>query len=100
MKLSDIIYKPITTEKSIQTAKTGQYIFLVNPKANKTEIKKALTKLYKIEIEKINTSLQQPKSRLIRGRHLTQKRLLVKKAIITTKGKKKLDVTKFDSKKQ
>ena len=39
-KYLDIIKAPVITEKSQNLSSMGKYVFLVDPKANKTEIKK------------------------------------------------------------
>lgn len=56
MKFSeDIIIRPHVTEKTYQEAAEGKYTFIVNPKANKTEIKQAVEKLFQVKVLKVNT---------------------------------------------
>ena len=38
----DIILKPIVTERSMEAMESKRYTFKVDPKANKSEIKKAV----------------------------------------------------------
>ena len=53
----DILIKPLITEK--MTAVTGKYPnrygFLVNRKANKQQIKKAVEDMYDVTVESVNT---------------------------------------------
>ena len=42
----DIILKPVTTEKSLALMDLGKYTFEVDPRANKTEIKIALERIF------------------------------------------------------
>jgi len=51
----DVILKPIITERSIDMLPTGKYTFKVAPDANKVEIKKAVEKLFTVEVTKVNT---------------------------------------------
>lgn len=51
----DIILKPVITERSIDLLPTGKYTFKVAKDANKVEIKKAVEKLFSVEVKKVNT---------------------------------------------
>lgn len=56
MKFSeDIIIRPHITEKTYQEAAEGKYTFIVDSRANKTEIKKAIEKLFQVKVLKVNT---------------------------------------------
>ena len=51
-----IIKHPVSTEKAVKLMEAeNKLIFIVDKKATKNEIKKALEDLYKIKILKINT---------------------------------------------
>ena len=47
-KYLEIIKAPVITEKSQNAMQNGQYTFKVDPKANKTEIKTAIEKLFNV----------------------------------------------------
>lgn len=56
MKLSEILVKPILTEKANnQQEKLRRYAFKVNRKANKLEIKKAIEEFYGVSVTDVNT---------------------------------------------
>ncbi len=56
MKLSEVLVKPIITEKANnQQEKLRRYAFKVNYKANKLEIKKAVEEFYGVSIVDVNT---------------------------------------------
>lgn len=83
-----VIIGPRISEKSVRVGAFNQYIFKVNPKANKVEIKKALESYYGIKIEKVNVISIEGKSRNY-GR-TSGKMSDYKKAIVTlTKDSKK-----------
>ena len=51
----DIIIKPIVTEQSMAAMAENKYTFVVSKSANKTEIKKAVEKIFGVNVEKVNT---------------------------------------------
>ncbi|HEY9560650.1 MAG TPA: 50S ribosomal protein L23 [Anseongella sp.] len=52
----EILKKPVLTEKvTILTDKLNQYVFLVDLKANKLQIKSAVEKMYGVSVEAVNT---------------------------------------------
>ena len=57
MQTQHIILKPIISEKSLKDAMVGKYTFLVNKKANKTEIKKAIEEVFEVKVIKIMTNI-------------------------------------------
>ncbi len=58
MKPSDVLIKPILTEKAnAQQDKLRRYAFKVAKKANKLEIKKAIESFYGVTVTNVNTSV-------------------------------------------
>ena len=56
MKPSEILVKPVLTEKANnQQEKLRRYAFKVNRKANKLEIKKAVEEFYGVSVVDVNT---------------------------------------------
>ena len=56
MKLSEVLVKPILTEKAnAQQEKLRRYAFRVDRKANKLEIKKAIEEFYGVKVKDVNT---------------------------------------------
>lgn len=80
-KYLEIIKAPVITEKSGNLAQANQYVFKVDSRANKTEIKLAIEKLFNVKVEAIRTINVKPKKRRV-GRYtgLTNR---TKKAIVT-----------------
>ena len=56
MNAEDIIIKPILTEKGYDGIADKKYTFKVAKNANKTEIKMAIEKLFRVKVESVNTS--------------------------------------------
>jgi len=61
MKLSEVLVKPIVSEKAnAQQEKMRRYAFRVARKANKLEIKKAVEEFYGVTVIDVNTSVLCP----------------------------------------
>ncbi|MBU1871930.1 MAG: 50S ribosomal protein L23 [Candidatus Omnitrophica bacterium] len=61
-----IIKALLRTEKSTTQEPMQKYLFLVDIKANKPEIKKAVQEIYKVKVKKVNTYVLPGKLRRIR----------------------------------
>ncbi len=55
MVAEDIIIKPLLTEKGYDGIADKKYTFIVAKKANKTQIKLAVEKLFAVQVESVNT---------------------------------------------
>lgn len=76
----DIIKAPIITEKSSTLAQNNTYVFSVDVKANKTQIKEAIEKIFNVSVENVNTVNVKPKKKRV-GRYVG-KTNKVKKAYV------------------
>lgn len=56
MKHFDVIIKPLLSEKTYSEIANKKYAFVVDMNANKTEIKKAVEEIFKVKVEKVNTT--------------------------------------------
>jgi large subunit ribosomal protein L23 len=64
MKLSEVLVKPILTEKANAQQETlRRYAFKVNRKANKLEIKKAVEEFYGVSVIDVNTAVAPGKNK-------------------------------------
>ena len=65
MKFSEVLIKPILTEKAnAQQEKLSRYAFNVDTKANKLEIKKAVEEFYGVTVVDVNTVVVPGKSKI------------------------------------
>jgi large subunit ribosomal protein L23 len=53
--LRDVIIRPVVSEKSYAGLEENRYTFLVDPRANKTEIKEAVQQIWNVRVLKVNT---------------------------------------------
>ena len=81
----NILIKPIVTEKMTGQGETlGRFGFIVDKKANKLQIKKAVEEMYGVSVVAVNTMIFAGKSKsrytrtgIIKGRAITYKKAIV-----------------------
>lgn len=90
----EVIKKPIVTEKAMKLGTLRQYVFEVNKDSNKIEIKKAIEKMFEVNVVSIRTTTVKPKftMRYTRKGILRGKTHLKKKAYITLKEGQTIDI--------
>lgn len=95
MKLSEVLIKPVLSEKVNKlTEKHNRYTFIVNRKANKLEIKKAIEAFYGIQVAEVNT-LTMPskvKQRNTKAGLLVGRKPAKKKAVVTVAEGESIDL--------
>lgn len=90
--LSELILRPLLSEKSSLLSEQGKYVFEIDPRANKNQVADAIGALYgewPLEVNVVKIKGKQVRYGRLSGR--TRNR---KKAIITMPAGKKLDVYK------
>ena len=94
MEARDIILKPVLTEKSYDDISIKKYTFVVNIRANKTQIKSAVEEVFDVKVKNVNTLRQIGKVK--RQGKTSGRRAETKKAFVTlTSDSKTIDF--FDS---
>ncbi|MDA8097089.1 MAG: 50S ribosomal protein L23 [Clostridia bacterium] len=86
----DILRKPMITEKSTSLLEGNKYTFQVDPRANKSEIKRAVEEIFKVKVLEVNT--MRVKGKLVRRRNKIGRTPEVKKAIVTLKPGDKIEI--------
>ena len=95
MKPSDVLIKPILTEKAnAQQDKLRRYAFKVAKKANKLEIKKAIETFYGVSVTNVNTSIipAKNKSRFTKAGVISGRKPSYKKAYVTVAEGENIDL--------
>jgi large subunit ribosomal protein L23 len=90
----DIILKPVVTEKmNLKGESLRQYGFVVDKRANKVQIKKAVEELYGVTVESVNTMRYagKLKSRFTKTGLITGKKNTLKKAVVTLREGETID---------
>ena len=89
--LYDKILAPMVTEKTTNLSEQNKVVFSVPRESNKTNLKKNIEKIFKVNVVKINIINKQNRTKLTRGRKV--KVSGYKKAIITLKKGQSIDLT-------
>ena len=78
--ITDVLKKPVLTEKSLTLLDENKYTFDVDVNANKIEIKNAVEKMFNVKVESVNVMNVRPKTKRV-GRY-TGKTNRRRKAIV------------------
>lgn len=55
MDARDVLIRPVVTEKSTDLLSQNKYTFIVDMRANKTQIKQAVEEVFKVKVDNVNT---------------------------------------------
>ena len=95
MKPSDVLIKPVLSEKANKQAeKMNLFTFIVDRKANKLEIKKAVELFYGVQVEMVNTQVvpSKLKAKYTKAGFIVGRKPAKKKAIVTVAQGETIDV--------
>ena len=90
-----ILIKPVITEKATRLAdKRNTYLFVVNKKVNKIEIKDAVEKMYNVSVDSVNTATMpgKPKTRNTKTTVVRGVKSAFKKAFVTLTPGERIDI--------
>jgi large subunit ribosomal protein L23 len=89
-----VLRKPVITEKATKVGNQGQYVFEVDPSANKVQIKAAIKQMFDVDVESVRTvrTKGKVKQRFTRRGLMVGKTNLRKKAYITLKPGQTIDI--------
>lgn len=88
--ITDVLKKPVLTEKSLTLLDENKYTFDVDVHANKIEIKNAVEKMFNVKVESVNVMNVRPKTKRV-GRY-TGKTNRRRKAIVKLAEGHKIDL--------
>lgn len=91
MKNNIILIKPILTEKATKLSSENKYMFQVNIKANKHQIKNALERIYLVKVGSVNVYKRKGKV-VKKGKKQVQKKLPDTKVAYISLKEGKLDI--------
>ena len=86
----DIIIKPVVTEQSMAEMANKKYTFVVAKNANKTEVKKAIEKIFDVEVASVNTLNYDGKTKRM-GRTVGKTASFKKAVVKLTEGSKDIE---------
>jgi len=91
LHLYDKILSPVVTEKSTNLSEQNKIVFKVPRDSNKTNLKKNIEKIFKVNVIKINIINKQNRTKDAKGKKVKVQGY--KKAIITLKKGQNIDLT-------
>ena len=87
----DVIFEPLVSEKSYDLIEdTNTYTFVVDRRANKTEIKQAVASIFDVKVLSVNTMNR--KGKLKRTGYVLGKRKDTKRALVKLADGDKIDI--------
>jgi large subunit ribosomal protein L23 len=90
IQVYDVLRKPVITEKSTALQSSGKYVFEIAKTANKTQVKEAVEKAFKVTVSSVNVMIVKGQlKRVGRGTTVTPSK---KKAIVTLKAGDKIEL--------
>jgi large subunit ribosomal protein L23 len=63
LQASQIVIKPVISEKSMDETQRGKYTFRVHGDANKFQVKEAVEELFKVDVLEVNVSTTKAKEK-------------------------------------
>ncbi|KKS16863.1 MAG: 50S ribosomal protein L23 [candidate division WWE3 bacterium GW2011_GWC1_41_7] len=92
MRISNIINRPIVTEKSTNLTKEGKFTFDVNRSASKGAIANDINRIYGVDVVDVRTYIMPGKQRRVSRTSRETARKLWKKAVVKLKEGQTIDM--------
>ena len=92
MRLTNVIEKPIITEKGVHMTGMDRYVFKVSKAASKGAIANAVNDMFGVDVLDVRTMIIPGKKRRIRGAKGFMKTQGWKKAVVRVKSGQKIDM--------
>jgi large subunit ribosomal protein L23 len=89
---SQVLLKPVVSEKSYRLMEDGVYVFVVAPDATRIEVRQAVEQTFGVRVTNVNTLNRKGKLRRNRRTNTVGKRPDTKRAIVTLVGGDRIDL--------
>jgi large subunit ribosomal protein L23 len=87
-----VILRPVVSEKSYALLEANVYTFVVDPRANKVEIRQAVEDIFNVQVTNVNTLNRKGKRKRNRKSFTFGTRADTKRAIVTLAPGSKIDL--------
>ena len=87
-----VLIKPVISEKSYALMDEGAYIFVVDPRASKVEIREAVEETFSVHVASVNTLNRKGKRKRNRRQPTFGRRSDTKRAIVRLKGDDRIEL--------
>jgi len=88
----NVLIKPVISEKSYTLMDQGAYVFVVDPRASKVEIREAVESTFSVRVESVNTLNRKGKRKRNRRQATFGRRSDTKRAIVRLKGEDRIEL--------
>jgi len=89
---SQVLLKPVVSEKSYRLMEDGVYVFVVAPDATRIEVRQAVEQTLGVRVTKVNTLNRKGKLRRNRRTNTVGKRPGTKRAVVTLVSGDRIDL--------
>jgi len=89
---SQVLLKPVVSEKSYRLMEDGVYVFVVAPDATRIEVRQAVEQTFGVRVTKVNTLNRKGKLRRNRRTNTVGKRPGTKRAVVTLVSGDRIDL--------
>jgi large subunit ribosomal protein L23 len=89
---SEILLRPVVSEKSYRLMDNGVYIFVVAPDATRIDVRHAVEHTFGVRVSNVNTLNRKGKLRRNRRTNTVGKRPDTKRAVVTLAGDDRIDL--------
>jgi large subunit ribosomal protein L23 len=89
---SQVLLRPVVSEKSYALMENGVYIFVVAPEATRIDVRHAVEGAFGVRVAKVNTLNRKGKIRRNRRTNTVGKRPDTKRAVVTLAGGDRIDL--------
>ncbi len=89
---SQVLLRPVVSEKSYALMEDGVYVFVVAPDAPRIEVRLAVESAFSVRVTKVNTLNRKGKLRRNRRTNTVGKRPDTKRAVVTLAGGDRIDL--------
>ena len=89
---SQVLLKPVVSEKSYRLMEDGVYVFVVAPDATKIDVRYAVEQTFGVRVTNVNTLNRKGKLRRNRKTNTVGKRPDTKRAVVTLAGGDRIDL--------
>jgi large subunit ribosomal protein L23 len=89
---SEVLLRPVVSEKSYRLMEDGVYIFVVAPDATRIDVRHAVEQTFSVRVTSVNTLNRKGKTRRNRRTNTVGKRPDTKRAVVTLAGGDRIDL--------
>ncbi|MGP8059594.1 MAG: 50S ribosomal protein L23 [Acidimicrobiales bacterium] len=87
-----VLIRPVISEKTYGLMNRNVYVFVVDPKATKIDVRMAVEKAFGVKVDKVNTLNRKGKATVNRRSNTVGRRPNTKRAIVTLHPGDKIDL--------